>query len=118
MKLTLGTIELSACFSNLENAEIVHRLVLVTYLESPPRVESSSSDLDVLSDTFVKPVETNDISSGRYEPAFAHQLDENFGLEYEKATLSDAECGMYRQSVMFDFTRVRLKNVQTTTSSE
>ena len=105
MKLTLGTIELSVGFSNLENAEIVHRLV--TYLESPPRVESSSSDLDVLSDTFVKPAVTNDISSGRYEPAFAHQLDENLGLEFEKATLFDAECGMYRQSVMFYFARVR-----------
>lgn len=39
-------------------------------LESPPGVKSSSSDLDVLSVTFFKSAVTNDISSGKYEPAF------------------------------------------------
>ena len=37
--------------------------------------------------TSVKSVVTNDISSGKYEPAFPQQLDNNLGLEYEKVSL-------------------------------
>lgn len=59
----------------------------ITYLETPPRVESSSLDLDVFPVTSVRSAVTNDISSAKYEPAFPQQLNENLGLQYERVSL-------------------------------